>query len=239
MLLGSGLRDTLDTHVGDVITVASQHDVRQLVVSGFVQQPLGSFAFISLDRAQGFLDGQPLVSGLMVDVTPDGLESIREQAYTLPGVASVELTAESSERVSEQMGFIRSMMWIMLGFGAMLALAIVFTTVSVNILERRREIATMRTLGQSKGRVAAMITVENLLLGLIGLIPGLPLGYLLAAYMFRLFHTDALTFYLTILPTTYVWTAALVMAIMLISQVPGIRQLNRIELSRVIKEQST
>jgi putative ABC transport system permease protein len=239
ILLGSALRNTLDTQVGDVITVASPYDVRQLVVSGFVQQPLGSFAFISLDRAQGFLDGQPVVSGLMLDVTPDGLESIREQAYTLPGVASVELTAESSERVSEQMGFIRSMMWIMLGFGAMLALAIVFTTVSVNILERRREIATMRTLGQSKSRIAAMITVENLLLGLIGLIPGLPLGYLLAAYMFRLFHTDALTFYLKILPTTYVWTAALVMVIMLVSQVPGIRHLNRLELSRVIKEQST
>jgi len=239
ILLGSALRNTLDTQVGDVITVASPYDVRQLVVSGFVQQPLGSFAFISLDRAQSFLDGQPLVSGLMLDVTPDGLESIREQAYTLPGVASVELTAESNERVSEQMGFIRSMMWIMLGFGAMLALAIVFTTVSVNILERRREIATMRTLGQSKSKIAAMITVENLLLGLIGLIPGLPLGYLLSVYMFRLFHTDALTFYLTILPTTYVWTAALVMVIMLVSQIPGIRHLNRLELSRVIKEQST
>jgi putative ABC transport system permease protein len=239
ILLASALEKTLDTYVGDVITVVSPYDVRQLVVAGFVQQAMGSFAFISLERAQEFLGGQPVISGIMLDVTPEGMGTIREQAYALPGTASVELTSESSDRVFEQMGFIRNMMWIMLAFGAMLALAIVFTTVTVNILERRREIATMRTLGQGKGGIASMITVENLLLGLIGLIPGLPLGYLLAVYMFRLFHTEAMTFYLWILPTTYVWTAALVMAIMLVSQVPGIRHINRLDLARVIKEQST
>jgi putative ABC transport system permease protein len=97
----------------------------------------------------------------------------------------------------------------------------------------------MRTLGQGKGRIASMITVENLLLGLIGVLAGLPLGYFLAVYLFRLFQTDAMTFYLWISPTTYLWTAALVMAIMLLSQVPSIRHLNRLELARVIKEQST
>lgn len=239
ILLGSALEGTLDTHVGDVITVASPYDVRQVVVSGFVQQPMGSFAFIGLDWAQEFLGGEPVVSGLMLDVSAGGLDSIREQAYALPGTASVELTEESNDRVVEMMSFIRNMMWIMLAFGALLALAIVFTTVTVNILERRREIATMRTLGQTKGRIASMITVENLLLGLIGVIPGLPLGYLLAVYMFRLFQTDAMTFYLKVSPPTYVWTAALVMAIMLISQVPSIRSVNRLELARVIKEQST
>ncbi len=239
ILLGSALQKTLDTYVGDVITVVSPYEVRQLVVAGFVQQPMGSFAFISLERAQEFLGGQPVISGVMLDAAPDGLGTIREQAYALPGTASVEVTSESSDRVFEQMGFIRNMMWIMLAFGAVLALAIVFTTVTVNILERRREIATMRTLGQGKGRTASMITVENLLLGLIGLIPGLPLGYLLSVYLFRLFHTEAMTFYLWILPTTYVWTAALVMAIMLVSQVPGIRHINRLDLARVIKEQST
>jgi len=239
VLLASALEETLDTHVGDVITVVSSYEVKQLVVVGFVQQPMGSFAFTTLERAQELLGGQPVISGVMLDVTPEGMSAIREQAYTLPGTASVELTSESSDRAFEQMEFIRNMMWIMLAFGAVLALAIVFTTVTVNILERRREIATMRTLGEGKGGITSMITVENLLLGLLGLIPGLPLGYLLAVYMFHLFQTEAMTFYLWILPTTYVWTAALVMAIMLVSQVPGIRHSNRLDLARVIKEQST
>ena len=162
-----------------------------------------------------------------------------EKAYSVPGAASVELTSESNQKVVELMGFISNMMWIMLGFGAVLALAIVFTTVTVNILERRREFATMRTLGTGKGRIASMITVENLLLGMVGIIPGIPLGYLLAVYLFRLFQADIMTFYLVIRPGTYLWVIALVTLIMLVSQIPSIRQINRLDLAKVIKEQST
>jgi len=130
-------------------------------------------------------------------------------------------------------------MWIMLAFGATLALAIVFTTVTVNILERRREIATMRTLGEGKTRIAGMITVENLLLGLAGLIPGVLLGYGLALYFFRFMQTDMFSFDLVILPTTYVLTTGVVILIMLISQIPGIRQVNRLNLAQMTKEQAT
>jgi len=151
----------------------------------------------------------------------------------------VELTRETQQQIDELLGFFGAFMWVMLGFGAALALAIVFTTVTVNILERRREVATMRTLGESKGKIVAMLTTENLLLGALGLIPGLPLGYGLAAYFFSLFQTDIFSFELVIFTRTYLLAIGLVILIVLLSQIPGIRQLNRIDLARVIKEQET
>lgn len=151
----------------------------------------------------------------------------------------MELTAETRKELDEMLDYAISFMWIMLGFGAALALAIVFTIVTVNILERRRELATMRTLGEGKTRIAAMITIENLLLGLAGLIPGILLGYGLALYFFRLMQTDMFSFDLVIFSRTYVLTAGLVILIMLISQLPGIRQVNRLNLAQVIKEQAT
>jgi len=94
-------------------------------------------------------------------------------------------------------------------------------------------------MGQGKGRIASMITIENLILGMVGIIPGIPLGYLIAIYLFRLFQADIMTFYLVVYPKTYFWTIALIIAILLISQIPGIRHINRLDLARVIKEQST
>jgi len=130
-------------------------------------------------------------------------------------------------------------MWVMLGFGAVLALAIVFTMITVGIMERRREIATMRTIGERKSRIAAMITIENMLLGLAGLIPGLCLGYGLAVYFFSLFKTDMLSFDLVIFPRTYLLTIGLIIVIMLVSQIPSIRSSNRIDLAMETKIQST
>jgi putative ABC transport system permease protein len=200
---------------------------------------MGSYGYITLSQAQKLAGGLPLINGLMLKAEPQYLEPIREKAYGIPGTASVELTDETNEMVEQRLGLIKGMSWVMLAFGAALALAIVFTMVTVSILERRREIATMRTMGEGKGRITAMITIENVLLGLAGIIPGIPLGYYLAVYFFSLFQGDMLSYNLVIFPRTYLLTVGLVMLIMVVSQIPGIRNINRLNLAQVTKEQAT
>jgi len=239
ILLSEGLKKALDVDSGDTLTLLSPWGTQQLEVTGFIQQPLGSYGFVTLGQAQELIGGFPIINGLMLEVEPQYLDSIREKAYGIPGTASVELTGESNEKVEEMMGLIKGMSWIMLAFGAALALAIVFTTVTVNILERRREIATMRTLGEGKRRITAMITIENLLLGMGGIIPGIPLGYALALLLFRLFQSDMMSYNLVIFPRSYLLTVGLIILIMVVSQIPGIRHINRLNLAQVTKEQGT
>ncbi|RLC93070.1 MAG: hypothetical protein DRI39_06865 [Chloroflexi bacterium] len=238
ILLSEGLQHTLDIEVGDALAVRSASAVEQLRVSGFVKQPMGTYGYVTLEQARDLVGGQPVLSGLMLDVKPGCLGSIREQAYQIPGTASVELTAESLDKVNELMGLLRVMMWVMVGFGAALSLAIVFTTVTVSVLGRRWEIATMRTLGESRGRIAAMLTIENLSLGLVGLLPGVGLGYGLAMLFFGLIESDMISFDLVVFTDTYLLATGLVVLIMLLSQLPGIRYLNRLNLARVAKEQA-
>ena len=237
IMLGEALQETLDIDTGDVVTLHTASGLNQLKVAGFIKQPMGSLGYVTLNQAQKLAGDEDIISGLMLSVNPQHIDDIRGKAFQMPVVASVELTAESRAIVSDLFDLIDTMMWIMLGFGAALALAIVLTMVTVSILERRREIATMRTMGYSKGKLAAMLTIENLFLGLVGLILGIPLGYGLALYFFSLFQTDMISFDLVIFTHTYVLTAGLIILIVLISQVPGIRHLNRLELARVIKEQ--
>ncbi len=239
ILLSEGLRSTLGINVGDVAAVRSAFAVRQLTVAGFVKQPMGSYGYVTLAEAQGLSGGEAVVSGVMVDVGPGQADIIREQAYQLPAAGSVELTAETLDEVNDLMGLLRVMMWVMMGFGAALALAIVFTTVTISIVERRREIATMRTLGEGRARITAMLTLENLLLGFIGIIPGIALGYALAVLFFSLVQTDMMSFDLVVFPRTYLLTVGVIILIMLVSQWPGIRHVQGLDLARVIKEQVT
>jgi putative ABC transport system permease protein len=239
ILLAEGLKGVLDIETGDTVSLRSATGTLELAVAGFVKQPMGSLGYVSLEQAQQLAGGQGVISGLMLAVEPQHLDSIREKAFGIPATGSVELTLETQQQIDELLGFLGAFMWVMLGFGAALALAIVFTTVTVNILERRREVATMRTLGEGRSRIVAMLSAENLMLGALGLIPGLPLGYGLAAYFFTLFQTDIFSFDLVIFTRTYLLAIGVVILIVLLSQIPGIRQLNRIDLARVIKEQET
>lgn len=239
ILLSGALKNTLDVEVGDVITLRSPSTLQQVKVAGFVKQPLGAFTYVTLKRAQELIGGQPLISGLMLGVEPQYVGSLRQKAYQIPGVASVELTSETEAAVGKRMSFNCNMVWIMFGFGVALSLAIVFTTVTISIMERRREIATMRTLGESKGGIASMLTKENMLLGLVGVVLGIPLGYALSAYFFSLLQTDMLSYSMVIPLRAYLLTIVMVILVILVSQIPAIRYLNRLDLSAVIKEQTT
>lgn len=239
ILLSEALRKTLDVDVGDVINLDSASGIRQMEVAGFVKQPLGAFSYVTLQKAQDLIGGQPVISGLMLDIKPQYAGTLRQIASEIPGTASVELTSETKAMVGERMSFNSNMVWIMFAFGVALASTIVFAAISASILERHREISTMRTLGESKGRIAEMINIENLILGLLGIVLGIPLSYMLAVYCFSLLQTDMLSYSLVILPRTYLVAIGVVISIMIISQIPAIRHLNRLNLASVINEQIT
>jgi putative ABC transport system permease protein len=236
ILLSGALKKTLGVDVGDVINVRSESGSRQVEVAGFVKQPFGAFSYLTLQKAQDLLGGQPVVSGLMLDINPQYKGTMRQTAAQIPGTASVELTSETKAMVAERLRFNSNMVWIMFAFGVALTSTIVFTTIYASIIERRREIATMRTLGESRHRIAEMIIIENLMLGLIGITIGIPLSYMLAAYSFNILQTDMLSYSLVILPKAYLVAILVVILIMIISQIPAIRQLNRLKLASVINE---
>jgi putative ABC transport system permease protein len=122
--------------------------------------------------------------------------------------------------------------------GIALGVAIIFNSVTVNVLERRREIAIMRAIGMSSARIAFILTLENLAVGLLGVIIGLPLGYYVASYFFSMYESDLFSMSTVILPRSYIIAALAALIILFISQIPPIRQIYRLRLPTVTKDWS-
>ncbi|MDD5095877.1 MAG: FtsX-like permease family protein, partial [Dehalococcoidia bacterium] len=239
ILLSEGLKNTLHIRTGDLLGLTFPWGQTQQEVTGFVKEPMGSFGYMSLEKMQQLGSGADMITGALLKVPAEFENAIREKAYALEATASVELTSETRSDMDAMMQAGSAMLWIMLLFGAVLAMAIVFTTVTVNILERGREIATMRTLGESTRRIGLMITIENLLLGLGGLLPGILMGYLIALYFFSMFQGDMFSMDLVIHRQTYGMTMGIVILIMLLSQLPGVRSLSRLDLAKATKQQAS
>jgi ABC-type antimicrobial peptide transport system permease subunit len=82
-----------------------------------------------------------------------------------------------------------------------------------------------------------MVTIENMVLGIVGLIIGIPLGYAVTMYLMRLIQTDMFSFDLVFYNRTYLLTVGIMIIVMLFSELPGILNLNRLDLAKVTKEQ--
>jgi putative ABC transport system permease protein len=94
ILLGEAMRDELNVHVGDVITIVSYTTSQQVQVDGFTKQTMGSYGFIALNRVQMLFEGEPAINGLMLNIEPQYIDSLREKVYQMQGTAALELTSE-------------------------------------------------------------------------------------------------------------------------------------------------
>lgn len=138
------------------------------------------------------------------------------------------------EYIDEIMTFFYVFIYFTLLFGASLGFASIFNTTTVNVLERRREIATLRMLGYTTG--AYSLLVETAIIDIIGIAMGVSLGYMTAKLFFESFQSEMYYMPFIIFGRTYIFTALATFVILLLSLLPGIRYVARMEIEKVTKE---
>ena len=239
LLLGVDLQHRLHLSTGG--PVAAQvpgHKRADVEVAGFVDEPLGTFAYASLDQVAQLTPGIP-PSTVMLRFTPSAdRNQIQDAVQALPGVVAYQDSQALRQQVTSFMNLFYVFVGIMLVFGGLLAFAILFATMSVNLSERTAEVGNLRVSGVSRGRLAGLITEENVLLAVVGVVPGLILGYFATAGFMASFNSDLFRFQTTISWSTYVISAAAVVAVALVAQWPGLRTLARLDLGRIVRERA-
>ncbi len=249
VVLGQALEGDLGVGIGDTVTlqVANLGSVEGVPVAGFVKEPLGTFAYTSLPYAVGAVEEALGLSAAGTD--PANLllltfdEGVDGSAMRTPlgAVTGVEAFVDSNalyELVQEYMGLFYVFVGVMIVLGGVLAFALIYNTMSANISERQGELAVLRTLGLSHRAIGSMVTVQNLLLTIVGLVPGLVFGWALAWVFMYAFSSDMFTFELYIRPLTYVLTAAAIIVVGLLSQWPALRAVSRLDLGRIVRDRS-
>jgi len=137
------------------------------------------------------------------------------------------------------MGLFYAFVGVMLAFGAVMAFAILFVTIGSNVAERGTELATLRAMGMPIGSLGRLVSGENLLLTLAGVLPGLVLGYLAAAGFMASFNSDLFSFDLVVRPLTFVGTALGILVAAALSQWPALRAVRHLDLARVVRERAS
>ena len=189
MVLSAELADSQGLRVGDRIEVQVDGQARSLSVVGivvdntiFLGGTLAGKAFLpraTLSRMLGRSDRFSLIAVGLESDTREEVDDIlarveRKFAGLGPTAQPVYAEIEAAEESSRLLTVALLVMLILVS--AVSALGIL-NTLTLNVLERRREVAVMRAIGASDAALVLTFVTEGLSMGVLGWVAGLLFGY--------------------------------------------------------------
>lgn len=131
-------------------------------------------------------------------------------ARLLPPAARVERPSRRNERVDKMLRAFRVNLFALAGVALLVGMFLVYNTVLISILRRRKDVGVLKTIGVSSGQVFAAFLLEGGLFGLVGSTAGLALGYGLALSVLGLIGKTINALYVTTAPSAVTLTPTVV-----------------------------
>jgi ABC-type antimicrobial peptide transport system permease subunit len=176
--IGVGDKLTFALNRGDEPSAASGNvpTVTLEVVGVTAQSGFGSVDVQNYAPADAFpATMQPTLTSIVAQVDKEQVAALRQQLASIPGVCVIDNAALT--------GLITNLIGTFTAFPTMVALlslivggVVIANSVALTTMERRREIAVMKSVGLQRERVLFMILLENGILGLIGGLIGVGIG---------------------------------------------------------------
>lgn len=186
-LLSSGLADLLHLKKGDTAavltnTLSGQANALDIGIGNiFNTGNAGSndkFAFVSLALARSLLDAEGRADRLTLLLKDDSqTETIRRRLLEKLGAAGFDVQIQTWQELSDFYNQVHGMFDMIFGFIFSIVLTVIVMSVAnsmgMTVIERTREIGTLRAIGLKRSGVIRLFTAESMLLTLAGCIAGL------------------------------------------------------------------
>jgi putative ABC transport system permease protein len=239
LLLSRRLAELLDARPGDEVEVDVHEGRRKRVrlrVAGTVDDMIGTSAWLPLAGLCALVGEGRTISGAFLAVEP-GREQALDRALAdsprVAGFVSRELQLRTfRETIARTLLRMRT---VNAAFALVIACGVVATTARQGVIERSRELASLRVLGFTRREVAAVLLGEQAILTLAALPPGLLLGKAFVIVTTWGYDTDLFRVPAVVQPRTYALAAVTVLLAAILAAVGVRRLLDRLDLVAVLK----
>lgn len=150
-------------------------------------------------------------------------------------VLGVSNTAAARTNLSQQTEALEIVTWVLLVMAGILAFVVLFNLTEINLIERRRELATIKVLGFGDMDTAIYLYRENLIVTLMGIALGLIGGIYLNRYILTTVEIDMMAFPQIINPTSFAIAVGLSVLFAFLVNLATYRKLTAIDMVESLK----
>lgn len=189
----------LNAKVGDTISVKDENEGnKEIVIQNICENYMGHYLYMTPKYYEKVYGEKPEYNTVLFSVqdsyTRQQMEEAGEKILARDEVLSLSYMKDIEKRLNDMLKSLNLVIIVLIVSAGMLAFVVLYNLNTINIAERKRELATLRVLGFYNPEVAAYVYRENILLTLIGTIVGAGLGKILHLFIIETVEVPAAMF---------------------------------------------
>ena len=239
VILTQKLATLLDVKAGDILYLKENEAKKHaLKVTAVTEHYLLHYVYMSPALYRETFGKEPVYNRMYVNFTEEGLsreEDLGREMLSYAAASSVHLSSSMARQIRSMLRSLDLVVIVLIVSAGLLAYVVLYNLNSINIAERRRELATLKVLGFYDGEVAMYVYRENVILTVLGTVAGIFLGMWLHQYVIRTVEIDSMFFGREIYPMSYVYASVLTIVFALIVNASMYYQLRAIDMVESLK----
>ena len=212
VILSEKTAELLGVSAGDSIWVQDTDGSRvELTLTGVAQNYLGAYLYVTENTLQRLV-ADPAWNTVYVRTTCQNDTERETLSTVLLGcnyVSGTSFAADTAAMYDSTITCINYVVLLIIVCAAALAAVVLYNLISVNIGERKKELATIKVLGFFDKEVYRYIFREIELLSVIGAVLGLGIGAAMHQFVIRTVESEQMMFIRMLEPTSFLYSVAL------------------------------
>lgn len=162
--------------------------------------------YIRDPEVQGVTATRSYIESIGINYKPDSIYTNKDlkKVKQINGVNVVQGIDELKTAIKSMLSMMREMIIIIILFAILLGVVIIYNMGILSYSEKEYQFATLKVLGFNSRKIKNIFTKQNSIICIISTIIGLPLGYFLTSYLFKVCLDENYDFGVYIKPITYV-----------------------------------
>lgn len=238
-VISEKLSELLGVKAGDTILLKEDEtDRKEVLVTQVAENYFMNYIYMSKDLYEELFEEAPEWNMLFVcrkQKDKASEDAFLEEYMEEEAAAGVTFTSGTAEYISDMLESMNVVILVLVVSAGMLAFVVLYNLNSINISERKRELATLKVLGFYDREVSAYVNRENILLTVIGTAAGIGLGIVLHRFVAMTAETDTLMFGREIHWYSYVFSVILTFVFSAVISWTQIFRLKKIDMVESLK----
>jgi putative ABC transport system permease protein len=225
----------LNLAIGDTVTLQNLGlEQNESAVAGIVRNYLGNNVYMNQETYELlFNDYEP--NAVLAHLSDTCTDQSAYAEMLLDKESVISAVSVDTLRDGFRFDLINAVVLLLIVMAGGLAFVVLFTLANTNISERIRELATLKVLGFYDKEVYQYVNKETMIMTVIGILLGLPLGGIVSGFIMSALNMPSIHFAVYIEPTSYLLAGGITFCFAIIVNFLTNRSLDRIDMVEALK----